>query len=253
MLEHGALTIVGGGFLGCEVAASARQLGVAVDLVEQLAGPLVRVLGPVMAARITQLHLDHGVSMYSGVGVSALHGADALEAVELSDGRVLPARVALIALGVVPATSWLTGALTLAADGGICCDSTGLTSLPKVWAVGDAAAWGGAGRIEHWTSAIEQASVVARSVCGQPAEPSAAHYIWSDQYDATLQCIGEVGPTTEAEVIEVGAGLAALHWDSDDKRLLGVALLNLRKQAGRVRRLMSAGASLDEVRSAILR
>lgn len=250
LLEHRALTVVGGGFLGCEVAASARRLGCEVDLVEALAGPLVRVLGPVLAGRTRALHERHGVRLHCGVGVRALHGDGRVTAVELDDDRVLPARAVLIALGVVPATSWLQGALPLAPDGGIVCDEAGLVT-DGVWAVGDAAAWGGTRRVEHWTSAVEQAAAVALSVLGTPTPGRSVPYVWSDQYDATLQCVGEVSPTTEVEVHEVGNGLAALH--AEDGRLTGAVLLDAKKLAGRVRRVLAGGGDLDEARAAVLR
>ncbi|MBC7375116.1 MAG: FAD-dependent oxidoreductase, partial [Frankiales bacterium] len=163
LLTHQALVVVGGGFIGCEVAASARLLGCEVDLVEALPGPLVRVLGPVLAARVRELHLDHGVRLHTGVGVRRLVGEEAVEGVELDDGRLLPARVVLVGLGVAPATDWLRGSFDLALDGGITCDEAGLAA-PDVWALGDAAAWGAGPRVEHWTSAVEQAASVAQSV-----------------------------------------------------------------------------------------
>ena len=250
VLRHGAVTVVGGGFIGCEVAASARRLGADVDLVELLPGPLVRVVGPAVAARISALHVAHGVRLHGGVGVRAIRGEDAVEALELEDGRVLPTRVVLVGLGVVPATAWLTDALHLASDGGIVCDETGLAT-DGVWAVGDAAAWGGSRRVEHWTSAVEQAAAVAQSVLGTPTPDSSMPYVWSEQYDSILQCVGDVAPGTEAEVLEVGPGLAALH--VQDGRLVGAALIDLRRHAGRVRRVLAAGGSVDDARAALLR
>ncbi|MCW2616548.1 MAG: NAD(P)/FAD-dependent oxidoreductase, partial [Frankiales bacterium] len=250
LLEHRALTVVGGGFLGCEVAASARRLGAAVDLVELLPGPLVRVVGPALAARVRALHERHGVRLHTGVGVHALQGHDAVEAFELDDGRVLSARTLLVALGVTPATAWLRGALPLADDGGICCDEAGLAA-DAVWAVGDAAAWGSTRRVEHWTSAVQQAAAVARSVLGTPTPDTSVPYVWSDQYDSTLQCVGEVAPGTETEVLQVGAGLVALHTDGDS--FSGAVLLDAKKLAGRVRRVLSSGGSLNDARVAVQR
>lgn len=266
LLEHGALTVVGGGFVGCEVAASARRLEAEVDLVEALAGPLVRVLGPTLAERVRQLHVSHGVRLHCGVGVRAVLGEGAVEALELDDGRVLPARAVLVGLGVVPATGWLAGSgLELAPDGGICCDATGRAG-DGVWAVGDAAAWGSPRRVEHWTSAVEQAAAAARSLLGDPTPDTSVPYVWSDQYDSTLQCVGEVGPHTEAEVHEVGIGLVALHrldsadGDStgdrgggDGARLGGAVLLDARRLAGRLRRVVASGGDLEQARAAVLR
>jgi len=258
VVREGRLAVVGGGFLGCEVAASARRLGAEVDLVELLAGPLVRVLGPVMAERVAALHRERGVRLHVGVGVDQVLGEDRVEGLHLSDGRVLPARTVLVGLGVVPSTQWLaTSGLALEPDGGVRCDRFGRTSAPGVWALGDAAAWQDAGgthrRVEHWSSAVEQAAVVAQNLV--PADGLVPHsrvsYVWSDQYDSTLQCVGEVAPGTEAEVFPVGPGLAALHADGD--RLLGVALLDARRQAGRARKLLAAGSDLTQARAALLR
>lgn len=258
VVREGALAVVGGGFLGCEAAASARRLGADVDLVELLAGPLVRVLGPRMAERVAQLHRDQGVRLHVGVGVDQVLGGARLEGLHLSDGRVLPARAVLVALGVVPATAWLTtSGLALEPDGGVRCDRFGRTSAPGVWALGDAAAWQDADgthrRVEHWSSAVEQASAVAQNLVPQDGlvAHSAVPYVWSDQYDSTLQCVGEVVPDTEVEVLPIGAGLAALHADGD--RLLGVALLDARRQAGRARKLLTAGSDLAQARAALLR
>ena len=250
LLAHQSLVVVGGGFIGCEVAASARLLGCEVDLVEALPGPLVRVLGPVMAARVRELHLAHGVRLHTGVGVHRLVGQPAVEGVELVDGRLLPARVVLVGLGVAPATAWLSGSLELAPDGGITCDAAGLAA-PDIWALGDAAAWGGGRRVEHWTSAVEQAASVAQSVLGHPPTGTAVPYIWSEQHGSLLQCVGAVGPDTETDVFEVGAGLAALHTDGD--RLLGASLLDLRRHAGRVRRVLASGGTIEAAREALLR
>lgn len=266
LLRERSLVVVGGGFLGCEVAASARRLGVDVDLVELLDGPLTRVLGPVMAARIAKLHLEQGVRLHCGVGVSGVgvSGAGRVEELQLSDGRVLPARVVLVALGVVPATGWLGPAgPTLEPDGGIRCDRYGRTDTPGVWALGDAAAWsdptGRHRRVEHWTSAVEQAVVVAQNLLatkdsagtGDLIPHTGVPYVWSDQYDVTLQCVGEIRPDTEVEVFEIGTGLAALHADGD--RLRGVTLLDARKRAGRARRLLAAGSDLAQARADLLR
>ena len=256
LVETGSLTVIGAGFLGCEAAASARALDTEVDLVERLPGPLVRVLGPAMAARLSALHVGRGVRVHAGVGVRAVHGADRVESVELDDGLTLTARTVLVALGVVPETDWLAGSgITLLPDGGIACDSVGRTSMPGVWALGDAAAWTDAGgrqrRVEHWTSAVEQASSVADALLadGEPEAPTSVPYVWSEQYDSILQCVGQTTPDTEVELLEIGAGLVALHADGD--RLLGVALLDARKQTGRARRLLAAGADLATARATL--
>ena len=251
----GTLTVVGGGPLGCEAAASARTTGAQVDLVERLAGPMVSVLGPRLAAAVAGLHEAAGVRLHWDADVTATTGRDGSCAFELADGTVLPSAVVLLALGVTPATRWLDGSgLDLTTDGAARCDRSGRTSHPGVWAVGDAAAWpDGRGlhrRVEHWMSAVEQAATLAACLAGSPVPEAAPAYFWSDQYDTVLQSVGDVGPRTELEVHHVGAGLVALHGEGD--RLDGVVTLDARRQVGRARRLLRAGAGLGEARTALI-
>lgn len=254
VLEHRSLTVVGGGFVGCEVAASARALGAAVDLVEVLPGVLVRALGPTMAGRLARLHEERGVRLRVGTAVEQVRGQDHVEQLVLSDGSVLPARVVLVALGIVPRTSWLAGSgVVLQDDGAVRCDRFGRTSAPGVWAVGDAAAWkdatGRCRRVEHWMTAVEQAATVAVNLRAGAQELTphiGVPYFWTDQYDSALQALGEVAPDTEAEVHPAGAGLLALHADGD--RLLGVVVLDSPRSVGRARRLLREGADLATAR-----
>ena len=250
VLTHGELVVVGGGFIGCEVAASARHLGARVTLVELLSGPMVRVLGPTVAGRMRALHEQAGVVLRCGVGVARVDGDDRVTGLALTDGSALPAPVVVLGLGVIPATEWLAGAVALLPDGAVACDVRGRTSLERVWALGDAASWAGL-RVEHWTSAVEQASTVAQSLLGSEPDHAAVPYFWSDQYGSTLQGLGELDPTTEAEVHEVHAGLVALH--ARDDQLLGVVCLDAKKQVGRARKLLVAGSGLDDARASLLR
>lgn len=260
VLAEKALAIVGGGFIGCEVAASARALGAEVDLVELLPGPLVRALGPVVAGRIAQLHRDHGVRLHVGTGVTAFRGEASVEGLELSDGTVLDSRVVLVGLGVVPATSWLAGSgVELGQDGAVLCDRFGRTSAAGVWAVGDAAAWtdatGRQRRVEHWMTAVEQAATVAANLRAASEDDLAPHvgvpYFWSDQYASSLQALGEVAPDTEAEVHDLeGGGLVALHTGGD--RLLGAVVVDSPRHVGKARRLLRAGSDVAGARAALL-
>lgn len=255
--EH-ALVVVGGGVLGSEVASSARALGAEVDLVELLDGPLVRVLGPAVAARVAGLHRASGVRLRTGVGVDGARAEDGrVRAVELSDGTVLTAPVVLVAVGVRPATGWLAGSgVDLGTDGAVVCDRVGRTSVERVWALGDAAAWRGADgaltRVEHWTSAVEQAGCVAAALlAGGAGPPSPVPYFWSEQAGVLLQVVGEVTPQTEAEVHPVGSGLLALH--ARDDALLGVVAVDAKRLAGRARRLLRDRPPLEAARAALLR
>jgi 3-phenylpropionate/trans-cinnamate dioxygenase ferredoxin reductase subunit len=189
--------VVGAGLIGCEVAASARAKGAEVHVVDVLPKPLVRVLGNEVADRLLELHERHGVRFHLGTSValaSATH-------VELGDGTVLDVDVLLEAMGVAPTTGWLV-ASGLPLEDGVVCDEVG-QAAEGVWAVGDVARWGGT-RHEHWTSAVEQASVVADAILGRRRESTDPPYWWSDQYDVKLQGLGRVEPGDDVVVVEAG-------------------------------------------------
>ena len=187
--------VVGGGFIGCEVAASLRLLGLEVTVVEMASAPLVGVLGDQLAGEVVRLHETHGVTMRCGVGVDAIEGEGRVSGVRLLDGSVLPADLVVIGLGVTPVVEWLADS-GLTIDNGVSCDAQGRTSAPGVYAVGDVASWhdprtGKAHRFEHWTSAVDQAGVVAETILtGHPDSLLPVPYFWSDQYKVKIQSLG---------------------------------------------------------------
>jgi 3-phenylpropionate/trans-cinnamate dioxygenase ferredoxin reductase subunit len=211
LTEGAALTVVGGGFIGCEVAASARALGVDVTLVELLAAPLIRVLGPAVAAEVAALHVSHGVRLRCGQAVVEGRGEGPERELLLGDGSVVPAGVVLVGLGVVPEIEWLAGSGVDVEDG-VRCDNHGRTSVDGVWAAGDVAAWrdvttGWHRRLEHWTSAAEQGVTVARDILGLPtpsADAPTVPYFWSDQYDVKFQMLGRPEPDDDVTLFRVG-------------------------------------------------
>lgn len=164
--------MIGGGFIGAEVASSCAALGHHVTVVEAAPLPLVPQLGDTMAEICAALHADHGVTLLTGTGVARLHDGGAgnrVTGVELADGRLLPAEVVVVGIGVRPHTAWLEGS-GLPLDDGVCCDAGGVTPQPRIVAVGDIARVDGT-RAEHWTSATEQATVAIRNLL-KPAGPS---------------------------------------------------------------------------------
>jgi len=198
--------VVGGGFIGCEVAASLRQLGLDVTVVELASAPLVTVLGEQLSGEVVRLHEGNGVSMRCGVGVDALEGDDRVTGVRLLDGSVLPADIVVVGLGVTPTVEWLADS-GLVIDNGMSCDEFGRASAPGVYAVGDVASWhdprtGRPHRYEHWTSAVDQAGIVAQTVLtGAAATMLPVPYFWSDQYKVKIQSLGL--PTAAADEIVV--------------------------------------------------
>ncbi|WP_042436048.1 NAD(P)/FAD-dependent oxidoreductase [Streptacidiphilus anmyonensis] len=203
-----AVAVVGAGFVGAEVASSARAMGLDVTVIEAAETPLERALGREMGLVCASLHADHGVRLLCGVGVAALEGTGRVTGVRLADGRLVPADVVVVGVGARPATDWLDGS-GLRIDDGVVCDAGCATDVPAVVAVGDVASCldlftGGHARVEHWTSATEQPRTAARTLLtGVSAPPpAAAPYFWSDQYRSRIQFAGHVRPGDVPQVEE---------------------------------------------------
>jgi NADPH-dependent 2,4-dienoyl-CoA reductase/sulfur reductase-like enzyme len=217
LLPGARLVVVGAGFIGAEVASTAQALGLDVTVIEALATPLSAVLGDEFAAVVAGLHAAHGVRLLCGVNVARLIGHQQVEGVELADGRVVPADVVLVGVGVRPNVEWLAGSGLQIANG-VQCDAYGMTAIPTVVAVGDCASWyepelGTHHRLEHWTGARERAVIAAGSLLSGGQQRAPGHsgrppYFWSDQYGTTLQLAGR---TTGADSVTVEEGAAADH------------------------------------------
>ena len=162
--------VVGAGFIGCEVAASLRSLGVDVVLVEPQPTPLASVLGEQIGELVARLHRAEGVDVRLGVGVAEVRGQRHVDTVVLTDGTELPADLVVVGIGSRPATEWLEGS-GIEVDNGVICDEAGRTSAPNVWALGDVASWrdatGHQARVEHWSNVADQARVVVPAMLGQ--------------------------------------------------------------------------------------
>jgi NADPH-dependent 2,4-dienoyl-CoA reductase/sulfur reductase-like enzyme len=248
------LVVVGAGFIGGEVAATARSRGLEVTLVEALPAPLERQLGAEMGAEVMALHRDHGVDVRVGVGVAALEGAGRVERVRLADGSAVPADLVVVGVGVAPATRWLEGSGLRVADG-VVCDERLRASAPGVFAAGDVARWthpgyGEALRIEHWTNATEQAdAAVASLLAGEgPCPPFApVPYFWSDEYDVKLQLAGRTAPGDELRVVDGSVAerrFVALYGRAG--RLSAVLGWNRPRLVMQYRRLLRDGASFEQ-------
>jgi len=208
----GHVAIVGAGFIGSEVAASARKLGRHVTVIEADRIPMRRQLGPAVGKLCADLHRDHGVKVELGVGVERLLGTGRVTGLRLTDGRELPADAVVLAIGVEPEASWLAGS-GIAIDNGVVTDAGCATSVPHVVAVGDVANHhnpftGGRLRVEHWTNAIEQAATAARTLLTGVSRPGPVKppYFWSDQYDVRIQFAGHTEPGDEAVVVDGDPG-----------------------------------------------
>ena len=200
VLERGGrLVVVGAGWIGCEVAASARQRGMEVAVIEPQSVPLERVLGSELGAFYRDVHLDHGVVMRLGTGVEAIEGAGRVERVRASDGTMLEADAVLIGVGVAPRTGLAEGVLDV--DDGILVDAGLRTSVEGVFAAGDVANHDhpllGRLRVEHWANALEQGPAAARAMLGQEVSYDRVPYFFSDQYDVGMEYAGHSRPDDE--------------------------------------------------------
>jgi NADPH-dependent 2,4-dienoyl-CoA reductase/sulfur reductase-like enzyme len=198
--------IVGAGFIGCEVAASLRGMGVEVVLVEPQPSPLASVLGEQIGELVARLHRAEGVDVRCGVGVSEVSGENRVQKVVLGDGSEVDADIVVVGIGSRPATEWLEGS-GIEVDNGVVCDAHGRSSAPHVWAIGDVASWrntvGHQVRVEHWSNVADQARVLVPSMIGQDAPATVSvPYFWSDQYDVKIQCLGEPEADDVVHVVE---------------------------------------------------
>ncbi len=245
-----SLVVVGAGFIGAEVASSARSLGLDVTVVEALATPLAGPLGERMGAVVAGLHAAHGVHLRTGVGVARLVGHGRVEAVELTDGTRLPADVVLVGIGVDPEVAWLAGS-GLDVAGGVHTDATGATGAPGVVAVGDCALAYDVHarrpvRAEHWTHALHQPTAAAATLLGRPTPYTELAYFWSEQYGRQVQLAGRREGGEELTVVhgsvEEGSFVATYRRDG---RLVAVLGVGATREFGRWRRQLRTAAAAD--------
>lgn len=254
------VVILGAGFIGLEVAASCRKLGLSVSVVEPQALPLIGPLGAAAARSVLALHQAHGVAFHLGRTVAAAQGDGRIERLLLDVGSQLECDLLIVGIGVDPETRWLEGSgLQLeAADRGVICDATLATHVPNVVAAGDVVRWPNAGATEriavpHWSNAVEQGAAAAARLLDGPSTPAFSHvpYFWSDQYDRKLQSAGRVRANHLFEVVQgslEAASFVGLY--AHDDRLTGVLTSNAPAAFLRVRKLLAQAAPLSEARAA---
>jgi 3-phenylpropionate/trans-cinnamate dioxygenase ferredoxin reductase component len=242
--------VIGAGFIGCEVAASMRGLGVDVVLIEPQPQPLAAVLGEQIGELVARLHRDEGVDVRLGVGVAEVRGEGHVDTVVLTDGTEVPADLVVVGIGSRPATQWLDGS-GIEVDNGVICDEAGRTSAPNVWALGDVASWrdpmGHQARVEHWSNVGEQARVVVPAMLGRDTPSNVVvPYFWSDQYDVKIQCLGEPHATDIVHLVE-DDGRKFLAYYERDGVLVGVVGGGLPGKVMKVRAKIAAGTPISEM------
>ncbi len=261
--EPARVCVIGAGFIGAEVAATARERGLEVTMIEAASAPLVRVLDAGAGMAIADLHRQHGVEVRLGVGVAGVETGEGglVERVVLDDGSAVHADVVVVGIGVVPNTEWLeTSGLTI--DNGIVCDSTCLAA-PHVVACGDVARWinpryGRPTRVEQWDNAVDQGAYAARRLLSalDPAAPapepfSPVPWFWSDQYDRKMQLAGVTGPRAEVVNGSFDEQRFVQVYADEAERFVGALAWNRPRQAIQARQLLEQEATLDEARSTL--
>lgn len=253
------VAVIGAGFIGAEVAATCRQRGHEVTMIEGLPWPLGRVLGEDVGKMLATVHRDNGVDLRLGIGVQGFDadgspdGNARVRAVVLEDGTRVEASVVVVGIGVRPATDWMHGS-GLELDDGVLCDET-LQAAPGIVAAGDVLRWPHPGfgevlRIEHWDHAIDSGRAAARRLLAADGEAVAfapVPWFWSDQYDRKIQLAGRAAPHDEARVLsgsfeEQRVAVAYRRGN----RVIGVLGVNRPRQVVQARMLIERSASWDE-------
>ena len=250
LLPGARLVVVGAGFVGAEVASTARELGLEVAIVEEAPIPLARVLGPQVGRRMADRMRESRVDLRLGARLMrVLERGGRVRGVELADGERLACDLVLIGVGAVPnADLDITGPLARSEDGGVTTDACGRTEHPGVFACGDvASAWRGElgrhARREHWTAAAAGARAVAGAILGEGRPDDSESFFWSDQFGWRLQMVGESGAHLTTRLEEESDGFLARFHDATGALRGGLAV-NRPEAVVALRREMSAPAPI---------
>jgi NADPH-dependent 2,4-dienoyl-CoA reductase/sulfur reductase-like enzyme len=247
----GRLVIVGGGWIGLEVAAAARQAGTDVTVLETLEVPLQTAIGPELGQVFADLHLEHGVDLRTRVNVAELYSGG----VRLRDGTPIDADAVLIAIGARPNTDLAEGA-GLAVDNGVLVDAALRTSHPDIYATGDIANaehpfLGRRVRVEHWANALNQPATAAAAMLGKPASYAELPYFYTDQYDLGMEYVGLA--QDYSEVVFRGDRATrefVAFWLDGDQRVLAGMNVNVWDVVEPIKALISSRAPVDPKRLA---
>lgn len=244
------VAIVGAGFIGSEIASSAKSLGAHVTIIEAAAAPLVRALGAEVGVAAAGLHERHGVRLILSAQIDGLDGrAGSVTGVRLSSGEVVPASTVVVGVGAAPATSWLasSGIALSPIDGAVLCDEYLRSSIPNVYAAGDLAHFpnslmDSSMRLENWTNAADQGRRAAiNAACPDEARPfTAVPYFWSDWYGQRIQFVGSA---SSDEVRFVSGSASDDRWIAlyrSGERLIGAATLNEPRRIMKYRAMIAA-------------
>jgi 3-phenylpropionate/trans-cinnamate dioxygenase ferredoxin reductase component len=250
------VVVIGTGWIGAEVAASARERGCEVTIVGRSSVPLERVLGPEVGAIYRDIHTDHGVRFLAGTGVESLEGAGRVERVRTSNGEVIDADLVVVGVGVAPRVE-LAEAAGIQTENGILVDEVLRSSAPNVFAAGDVAnaqhpLFRRPIRIEHWANALDQGPAAARSMLDKKAPYDKIPYFFSDQYDVGMEYGGYA--TSWDEIVFRGDvdGREFIAFWVEGGRVVAGMNVNIWEVNDRIRELISSRTVVDANRLANL-
>jgi 3-phenylpropionate/trans-cinnamate dioxygenase ferredoxin reductase subunit len=242
------LCVVGGGFLGLELAASARKLGIDVTVVTACEALLERALGREIGRLCGALHSDAGVALRLGRAIEAFEGTERVTAVRTAAGESIACDAVVVGVGLEPAVEWLAQSGVELADG-IVVDTRCETGVPGVFAAGDAARQQhplfGSLRVEHWQNALDQAAAAARNMLGAGAPYASVPWFWSDQYDCNLQYAGHPAAWDEVVVRGDAPERRFVAFYLADGRVTGAFGLNAGRDVRRAIKLIEARCPVD--------
>jgi 3-phenylpropionate/trans-cinnamate dioxygenase ferredoxin reductase component len=257
LVEGARVVVIGGGWIGLEVAAAARTHGAAVTLVEIDTLPLRRVLGDEVAQAFADLHAAHEVDLRLGTGVLQIVGEGGrVASVTLDDGSSVPADAVVVGVGITPAVE-LAQAAGLDVDDGVLVDTALRTSDPDIYAAGDVAnadnpLLGKHIRVEHWQNALDGGPAAARSMLGHDVVYDRVPYFFTDQYDLGMEYTGHAEPGGYDRVVfrgDVASGEYIAFWLADGRVLAGMNV-NVWDVAEDIARIVRSGARVDPARLA---
>jgi NADPH-dependent 2,4-dienoyl-CoA reductase/sulfur reductase-like enzyme len=249
------VVIVGAGFIGCEVAATAVQLGCEVTVIDELEHPLQRACGNIVGELVRDLHERRGVRFLSSTRLAETLGKDRVSRVRLEDGSELDADVVVVGIGSRVNTEWLEGSGLELDDGVVCGQYLLADGHSDVAAIGDVCRWFNPQyrremRVEHWTNTVEQAhAAVANLLSDAPTSFSSIPYVWSDQYGCKLQFLGVVADTYA--VLDGGSGGGPSHAGVyvSDGRLMGAVMINRPELLGRLRKALKKNTPVEALQA----
>lgn len=252
--DGGSVAVVGAGWIGCEAAAAAYEHGVSVSLIGRDRLPLVKQVGPKIAEFFRRAHAEHGIQLHLGTDVTALHGRDSVEAVELFDGKQVDADIVIFGIGATPRTELAVAAglevATPKDGGGIITDEYLETSAPGVFAAGDVAnvpnaALGRRSRREHHMTAKKQGAAAARSMLGMGKPYDQVPFFFSDQFDIWMEATGDLSDTDDFVLREYdGKDKFIAFWLRDGKLTAGMNV-NIKGVPADIEALIKSGKQMN--------